>query len=362
MFGCIFDAIEIRMIHISVPGVSESGLAQLQGHLSHVLCSTPHFRWQTCLRLVVVGPADRIERYQREVSHLQLTEDDRSSVEFLEGGTAYGRLLEFICGLHSPVIGETEVLGQFKDACQRFQSELAEPDRDAVIFSAFNQVWRNWAAALLEDAKAVRARYLLDLGSQSYGSLVRRELKSLMGGDVDLLGAGRLALDIVPFIASKYQVTIHCRKLLKAKESLSGTLGPRARVRLEVIRSQSRLGQDNSLDSASEFAGRDSSSKRALVIAAPISSKEVFIWWQSLGRPKFAKILDLRAEWRADKLSAELLAADGESRNLDQVFGQIEVFNARAKERRKVALGEVQNLIRSRAAMAYHRPFGWEDV
>lgn len=362
MFGCIFDAIDIRMLHISVTGVSENGLARLQSHLSQFLCSTPHFRWQTCLRLVVVAPADQIDRYQLEVARLQLAEEDRSSIEILEGETAYGRLLEFICGLHSPVIGETEVMGQFKDACQRFQSDLADRDRDAVIFSAFNQVWRNWAAALLEDAKSVRARHLLDLGSQSYGSLVRRELKSLIGGDVDLLGAGRLAVDIVPFIAAKFQVTIHCRNLLKAKERLSGILGPRSRVKLEVMRLESRLGQDERLVSAKKCASGDSSSKRTLVIAAPVSTQEVLFWWQSLGMPKFAKILDLRAEGRADALPAELLAIDGESRNLDEVFGQIEVFNARAQERRKIALGEVQNLIRSRAAMAYHRPFGWDDV
>lgn len=349
MFGCIFDAIDIQMIHIAAAGVSDSGLARVQSRFSQLLCSAPHFRWQTCLRHVVVAPAEQVQEFRRELgSQLDLSEADLAKIEILEGGTAYGRLLELICGLHSPVVGETEVLGQFKEAHSNFQQGWLERNRDAAMFSAFDQVWRNWASALMEDAKAVRSRHLLDLGSQSYGSVVRRELKSLPGSPIDVLGSGRLALDIVPFVAAKFDVTLHCRDLLRARERMASVLTPQSRVRLQPI-SKTETQTTQGLP-------------RILVVAAPMASAEILAWWHSAGRPALAKVLDLRAEGRTDAIPQELVSSEADIRNLDQVFGQIELSAARAKLRREQALGEVQKLIRSRAAMAYHRPFGWDDV
>lgn len=365
MFGCIFDAIDIQMIHISAAGVSESGLARIQNRFSELLCSAPHFRWQTCLRHVVVAPSEQVQEFRRELSTLKLTDADLSKVEILEGGVAYGRLLELICGLHSPVVGETEVLGQFKEAHSNFQQGWLERNRDAAMFSAFDQVWRNWASALMEDAKAVRSRHLLDLGSQSYGSVVRRELKALAGSEVEVLGSGRLALDIIPFIAAKFQVTIHCRDLVRARERLAPALTPQSRVRMRPIRNESSVAVGTAVAlgaSGVATASVGPTGARVLVVAAPMTTSEILGWWRSLGSPQFTKVLDLRAEGRTDFIPLELVVPGGDIRSLDQVFGQIELSAARAKLRREEALVEVQKLIRSRAAMAYHRPFGWDDV
>jgi glutamyl-tRNA reductase len=363
MFGCIFDAIDIKMVHISTGGVSADGLAFIQNRFSQLLCSAPHFRWQTCLRHVVVAPSEHVDQFRLELMNADakaVSESDLSKIEILEGGAAYGRLLELICGLHSPVIGETEVLGQFKEAHSNLQQGWLERNRDAAMFSAFDQVWRNWATALMEDAKAVRSRHLLDLGSQSYGSVVRRELKALQGSQIDVLGAGRLALDIVPFVAAKYEVTIHCRDLLRARERMASSLSPHSRVRLQPITNSGATPLEQALE-GSKFAAKPPL-LRVLVVAAPMSSTEILSWWKSVGQPSFAKVLDLRAEGRTDAIPAKLVSSVADIRSLDQVFGQIELSAARAKLRREAALGEVQKLIRSRAAMAYHRPFGWDDV
>jgi hypothetical protein len=83
-----------------------------------------------------------------------------SSATVLHGEAAYSHLLEVICGLDSPMVGETEVLHQFKV----FAADLPG-DHNGL---------REIGNHLLADARAIRARHLIGLGSRSYGSAVRR--------------------------------------------------------------------------------------------------------------------------------------------------------------------------------------------
>ncbi len=53
---------------------------------------------------------------------------------------------------------------------------------------------------LLADARVVRARHLIGLGSRSYGSAVRRYVR--IASRVALAGTGMLAREIVPFVRS----------------------------------------------------------------------------------------------------------------------------------------------------------------
>ena len=50
---------------------------------------------------------------------------------------------------------------------------------------------QKFAQALLEDAKRIRHRHLADLGSQSYGSILRKDLKGI--SHIHMIGAGSLA-------------------------------------------------------------------------------------------------------------------------------------------------------------------------
>ena len=97
---------------------------------------------------------------------------------------AYAHLLEVVCGLHSPIVGETEVLHQFKVFADGLSTELV-PLRDL-------------CTRLLADARTVRARHLIGLGSRSYGSAVRRYVRDRER--VAIVGTGVLAREIVPFL------------------------------------------------------------------------------------------------------------------------------------------------------------------
>src|SRR5438045_3448988 len=63
--------------------------------------------WQTCLRKIAFGGAEALGSIQIETGD-----------QILSGSEAYQFCLEVICGLHSPLVGETEVFGQFKNASE----------------------------------------------------------------------------------------------------------------------------------------------------------------------------------------------------------------------------------------------------
>src|SRR5205085_5331838 len=85
------------------------------------------------------------------------------TVEVFRGQQAYAFLLEVICGLNSPIVGETAVMGQFKD----FLLDAKFPR------TSWGNFLRQLVTNLMIDAKRVRARHMQGIGSQSYGSLVR---------------------------------------------------------------------------------------------------------------------------------------------------------------------------------------------
>ena len=71
----------------------------------------PAFCWQTCIRQIAL-----IDESQLENVRPTLLRGD----EIYHEDVGYRFLLEVICGLHSPLIGETEVYGQFKNSAAAF--------------------------------------------------------------------------------------------------------------------------------------------------------------------------------------------------------------------------------------------------
>src|SRR5262249_36514668 len=63
--------------------------------------------WRTCLREVAFLDEPLTLTSHKPVTHV-------ANGQRLEEGPAYQLLLEILCGLQSPMIGETQVLGQFK--------------------------------------------------------------------------------------------------------------------------------------------------------------------------------------------------------------------------------------------------------
>jgi len=128
-----------------------------------------------------------------------------SAYLYYEGGQAYRYLLEIICGLQSKVLGENEVVGQFKEA---YQVYLKSPGRDKVLMSILEK--------LFQDTKKIRTEYLKEITGQSYAAITRKVLMTNLPQNIAeprvlIYGSGMLALGLIKLLTKKFKVTLCAR-------------------------------------------------------------------------------------------------------------------------------------------------------
>lgn len=334
----MFGAMKLKLYHRAGGSALEPRLAAVGLTVGEPV---PYFKWQTCLRSLVLVPTD--------FSHSLISENEDG--EWLEDEFAYRRLLEIVCGLHSPLVGETEVFGQFKDAVQTHIDSI-EASQNSALQIAFASTLRQWAKALIEDVKLVRQKHLLDLGSQSYGSLVRREVRELAKPQIEFLGSGQLATEILPWLMKALKtdevgaavVSVHARNLSKARERLE--------------KATSETIQFFGLDHGPLVREAAVVNTRVLIIAAPMSSQDISAWARDLVH--YDLIIDLRGESRHDSLAG--LGLTKRLRALEEVFSSIESAREVAGLKKNAAMSLIEKRVEVRGATATHRPFGWDDV
>lgn len=251
--------------------------------------------WETCLRSLAFVRGDQLV--------LRDTTD-----ELFSHAEAYRFILEIICGLHSPILGETEVFGQFKQFVGKWAK--GEPVRAPLI-----QRW-------LMDAKEIRAAHLNKLGVQSYGSWIKRHLKP---EPVHILGAGQLVQEILPHVQKKsLLVQLHVRDPRKVAGSVQIKNGG--------------------------FKGG------AVIIAAPMSAQEIEAW---MGTQKANQIFDLRGTAAEDPIGKSIAKR---LHRLQDIFSEIQ--STRAQLQPVVEKVRQEILVRSQRveAFAQIRPQGWDDI
>lgn len=223
----------------------------------------------------------------------------------LSGAPAYALLLEIICGLHSPVVGETQVLGQFR-------SFLATPEAGAALWLT------SVGDQLIHDARLVRERHLRGVSSGSYGGEVRRRL-----GGVDvvaLVGAGSLASELRPYVCD---VT-------------------------------SRLDQWRRQDVSGAGARGVTAGAAAIVVAAPVSDDDIARVAACYADLRL--VVDLRAARERGPVCPAPVVT------LDDLFASIQASAAVSAERVACARALIADLAADFAVRAHVRPFGWEDL
>jgi glutamyl-tRNA reductase len=273
-------------------------------------------QWKTCLRRISL-------LNQAESNAVAPTASTQS--EFYRGKDAYRFLLEVVCGLRSPLVGETAVMGQFKEFCAHTRFPA----------SPWGRFLRQFTSDLLVDAKRVRHHHLEGMGSQSYGGLVRQHLKDIPATSV--LGSGKLTKEILPWLLGKTEVTVFSRNPLRA-ETLREEF-PQTRLR------QYTMG-DCAVDNR----------EVALVIAAPLSASEIEKWI-SLQTTHFVKALDLRGEAETDPVHALFLVV-----RLSELFDSLKNDRPKMTARVTAAQAEITKSAQRLIEQAQFRPFGWEDL
>lgn len=271
-------------------------------------------QWNTCLRQIAI-----LNRAELGLTRNLIT----SGQEVYRAHEAYEFLLQIVCGLHSPIVGETEVMGQFREFSLRTEFPT----------TAWGHFLRQFTNDLLTDAKRIRHQHFRSSGSQSYGSLARRSLKQL--SSVTFLGAGQLTKDMLPWLLEHHDVTVANRNLPNAA-ALRETY-PQIKI--------------TDLQSETADAG-----EAALIVAAPLSAEQVAQWVarQSI---RFVKILDLRGESATDPLTLT-----GEVIDLQAFFELLNEERQRAKELAQTAELEIARLAERHLRQMQCRPFGWEDL
>jgi glutamyl-tRNA reductase len=255
--------------------------------------------WQTCLR---------------DVFFVRDAPADRSNDALVTDGDAYAVLLEVVCGLRSPLAGETEVQAQFK----AFLGSLdARADGDLLRVGQ----------RVLADAKSIRQRYLQGVGVVAYGPLVVRFVPA--GRRVVLVGTGALAADLSAALAGRHEIHHWGRK--------PGDGRPRY-----------------SMLSAAALGTVLSTEAVTLIVAAPVPQADVDAL--AVCYPRIFEVIDLRGrhERQTPTGSYRLIT-------LDELFREAAHLGPGAG-RIAAARREIRELSLAFAERDELRPFGWDDL
>ncbi|MDZ4676601.1 MAG: hypothetical protein SGI74_03745 [Oligoflexia bacterium] len=275
--------------------------------------SASWIHWATCLREIQVGINDN-----------SLIISD--SAEIFNGEKAYGFFLEVVCGLHSPIIGETEVMGQFKNLIEQTQFPQGPS----------GHVMRKLFQSILIDAKIIRTEYLKDLGSRTYGSLVRKHLRDTK--TLAILGSGQLVQEMLPWlIDANAELNIFCRNQkagLKLKENYSKLL-----IRGFNKPAFQKIKADT------------------IVIAAPLENSKIENWF--LKNTEMKRVVDLRHNSSQSPLN---LGSKTEVIVLHDLYSELSQTDNENSNRVTLARSHIQKLIENRFKKTELRPFGWEDL
>jgi hypothetical protein len=290
----------------------------------------------TCLREVRIGmlaPDD--QPLSREA--------DAAGYELHVGADAYRFLLQLACGLESEIAGETEILGQVKQAWREREASGGDAPRQL----------RPWMQRLLQDTKEIRSEYVVGLGSATYGSLVRRLLGGASQGPTLLLGAGQLAETILPFLDTG-EVLVWNRSRARAEEML---------LRQRAAQVQGRVQLLDCTVAAEESAWQRA---RDVILCIPADAARdaarVNCWLQR-GIPE-GRVLHLGIDSTADTAWSRIAGAA----TLRDLFGlrdsqatQRDAMLARARKAcaDKAQLARLDDADGSRAGSSNH---GWEDL
>jgi glutamyl-tRNA reductase len=260
--------------------------------------------WRTCLREILFFN----------------DEDAAAEVgEPIVEGEAYHLLLEIICGLRSPMLGETQVMGQFK-------TFLASLDKDQAALRKLGQ-------RLLSEARIISERHLRQLGSRSYGSATRKRVADCP--QVVVIGTGALAHELLKFLVDGSRHVDQWGRRAPAEVSYpSGVtyrqLGDRTPVPLSQV-------------------------PTAIVIAAPVPS--VIVDDVARRYAGLCRVVDLRGETDLGPLDVAAPVV-----SLNELFAEIEAARRDSVQHVEAAQAGVVRLSREYALRAEPHPFGWDDL
>lgn len=140
------------------------------------------FNLKTCQRTLLVSTSELIEY---------------NIFEKYQGVEAYSFLLEVICGLKSKMLGENEIVNQFKIAYRKY-IQLPKKNKNTITI----------LEKLFLDSKKIRVNYLSGVGRKTYSYITRKKMMKKKPDSVLIIGSGQLAVDLINQFKKKTNVVI----------------------------------------------------------------------------------------------------------------------------------------------------------
>jgi glutamyl-tRNA reductase len=292
--------------------------------------------WETCIRRLAIGILPEVSTTSQAESASDKTSkfsglETRDGDEIFRGSEAYRFLLETVCGLRSPVRGETEVHGQFREWFEKLGPEHP-------LFKTLQGIHLA--------ARKVRTAHLRGLGSQSYGSFARRTIKNavlrpqkseaintrqttqpqdtqsnMRPQEIHMIGGGGLAREILPWLTNlSLPVHVHVRNTAKHRD---------------LERKYSSV-QVRALTDKADFK----MNIQTLLITAPVSSGFIADWLAPRDQD-LQLVLDYRGESHSDplRMSATYFS-------LQDIFREIESTKEKVDAEVEKARMMIQDLCR----------------
>lgn len=299
--------------------------------------SIPGFYIETCQREFVISNTDFIA--PKDIQFFsQLT-----NTEIFTGTDAYCFLLKIITGLESALLGETEILGQFKSALKNFENK-----KDTFPIGLYYFLIQTTQKSL-EDAKIIRTQHLQRIGNTSYGSLIRRILQdATVENPIFFVGAGKIAHTTLPYFKD-HPILLWNRHKERARELiLSSKISEHSHVTV--------------LQENEEFLGWKNASHVILCIPAePKEDQKRIAYWKKLNQTKNAssKIIHLGLQ-RGDSILWE---------SLPELLTLTDLFDLE-KGQNELRRFAVEQAVLACQKKSQHRclgghsslPHGWEDL
>lgn len=253
--------------------------------------------------------------------------------QFYRGLEGYQFLLETICGLKSRILGENEIVHQFKEAYGEFMASERP-----------NRLVQNLLEKLFKDAKDIRSRHLRNIGLQTYAGITRKLLVERVRANEEVLifGSGDLAEDILKISEKRFKFTLCARnetRLKELKEKFDFDILPweernqglKAKVIVNTIGTTKEVFSSDSLKAIEENSGH--------------------------GR----LIIDL-----AQETPLRFAPAFNENKsyfNLEAIFEQGERLNNEKHHKVEKATEAIKEMTQHRHHhFTLHLPFGWDEL
>ena len=264
--------------------------------------------WKTCMRTLYIGDV--------RIFDISLTQFSKHYQTYV-GYEAYKLLLEIVSGIRSRLLGETEILAQFKEVLKN----------ESLPQNSLGDYLKKLRDQIIEDSRKIRSGHLRFLGDQSYGGLANRYLKS--SEEVVLIGTGNLAIKVLPWLLGKN------RKV---------TVVGRNPEKLQEIANKYPVDTE-SLDTFIPTT-------QAVVIAAPIS-----VQYMIPSLRKDTIVVDFREDDKKDQFPNSLGYISFET-----MLNSLKAQEERNKELRKKLEVVVSELAEERENESQNFIYGWEDI